>query len=618
MKSFLLPQINRNHDFFISPKKRYTGSQRRSRLYALFFTFSLTIAALTASAGCTFPANAKNAVSSPIESAATFDSFLDEFFRSEVTGNTINLHFTLSDPESYGITESPITLGNISQEAISDSFAKTENILSLLKKYDYEDLSVKQQLTYDILSDYLHTQLRTADLSLYEEILKPSTGIQAQLPVLYEEYKFYTKDDVENYLALIALTGDYFEQLVDFEQKKAAAGLFMSDFACDNIISQCEDFIANTEEHYLIVTFNNKVEQLADLSAEEREAYKSKNETLVKENVLPAYRTLATALTGLLGKGINNKGLCYFDAGKEYYEYLVYYNTGCSLKLPDIQAMIDAKRASDLNASAALVAANSGLWEKCSKVSLTTRDSVATLNILQDEMLRQFPSAPDTSFTVSYIDQCMEDYMAPAFYITAPIDNYENNSIFINAATDTTTMRYFTTLAHEGFPGHLYQTVMSYEAGLSPARSILNFPGYVEGWATYVEMLSYQYAGLEENVASLLSMNQSALLSLYASTDLGIHYDGWSFDDTVAFWSGYGISDEASLRHVYELIVAEPAHYLKYYVGYLEFLNLQETAKEAYGSNYSDVAFHQALLDIGPAPFTIVEKYLDEYYKNQT
>lgn len=287
MKSFLLPRINRNHDFSTPPKKRFTGSQRRSRLYALFFTFSLTIAALTASAGCTFPANAKNAVSSPIESAATFDSFLDEFFRSEVTGNTINLHFTLSDPESYGITESPITLGNISQEAISDSFAKTENILSLLEKYDYEDLSVKQQLTYDILSDYLHTQLRTADLSLYEEILKPSTGIQAQLPVLYEEYKFYTKDDVGNYLALIALTGDYFEQIIDFEQKKADAGLFMSDFTCDNIISQCENFIANTEDHYLIVTFNNKVEQLADLSAEEREAYKSKNETLVKENVLP-------------------------------------------------------------------------------------------------------------------------------------------------------------------------------------------------------------------------------------------------------------------------------------------------------------------------------------------
>lgn len=595
--------------------KSFVSNPRRPRLRSLFLTFSLIATVSTVSAGCTFPGRSGNTAAAPTESAANFDSFLDDFFRSEVTGNTINLHFTLSSPENYGITNAPITLGNISQESISESFVQTENTLSLLKKYDYEKLSKDQQLTYDILSDYLHTQLKTTDLSLYEEILKPSTGIQAQLPVLYEEYKFYNKADLENYLALIALTGDYFAQIIDFEQKKADAGLFMSDFACDNIISQCEAFMANTEEHYLILTFNNKVDQIAELSAKERDAYKAKNAALVKENILPAYRTLANALTGLLGKGTNNKGLCYFDQGKEYYEYLVYYNTGCSLDIADIQTMIDDKRTTDLANSAALVAADSGLWEKCNNVSLTERDSVTTLNVLQNEMLRQFPAAPATSFTVNYIDECMEDYMAPAFYITAPIDNYANNSIFINAATDTSTMRYFTTLAHEGFPGHLYQTVMSYEAGLSPARSILNFPGYVEGWATYVEMLSYQYAGLEENVASLLSMNQSALLSLYASTDLGIHYDGWSFDDTVAFWSGYGISDEDSLRDVYELIVEEPAHYLKYYVGYLEFLDLKETAKETYGSNYNDIAFHQALLDIGPAPFDIVEKYLEEYYR---
>ena len=596
------------------PGISFARGSRCPRLCSLFLAFTLTVTASTVSTGCAFPNKSGNTIAAPTESATSFDSFLDDFFRSEVTGNTINLHFTLSDPGNYGITEAPITLGNISQEAISESFAKTENTLALLEKYDYEGLSKEQQLTYDVLSDYLHTQLRTTDLSLYEEILKPSTGIQAQLPVLYEEYKFNNKADVDNYLALIALTGDYFAQIIDFEQKKADAGLFMSDFACDNIISQCEDFIANTEEHYLILTFNNKVDQVADLSVEERDAYKEKNQTLIKETVLPAYRTLATALTGLLGKGTNNKGLSYFEKGKEYYEYLVYYNTGCSLEIPDIQAMVEAQRTADLKNSAALVAANSGLWEKCSNVSLTERDSVATLNVLQNEMLRQFPAAPDTSFTVNYIDECMEKYMAPAFYITAPIDNYANNSIFINAATDTTTMRYFTTLAHEGFPGHLYQTVMSYEAGLSPARSILNFPGYVEGWATYVEMLSYQYAGLDENVASLLSMNQSALLSLYASTDLGIHYDGWSFDDTVAFWAGYGITDEDSLRDVYELIVEEPAHYLKYYVGYLEFLNLKKTAQETYGSSYSDVAFHQALLDIGPAPFDIVEKYLGEYY----
>ena len=548
------------------------------------------------------------------EAAISFDEFSEHFFRTEISSNTINLHFTLSDPEDYGITDPPISLGSLTQEAADESRASLENALAVLKTFDYDSLSAREKLDYEILTDYLQMTSDSSEFMLYDEILRPSTGIQAQLPVLYEEYRFYEKQDIEDYLALISLTGDYFDQIIEFERQKASAGLFMPDFACDTIISQCEAFTQNRKEHYLITTFNHKLSQMTELSDAERQTYQAKNETLVKETILPAYEKLASALAELLGSATNNAGLCHLPNGAAYYEYLVRHNTGSDKSVREIQRMVEEQCSKDLSAAGVLMLQHPGLEEKCANVRLEGMDSVATLHVLQEEMLTQFPAAPDTEFTVSYIDECMEDYMAPAFYITAPIDNYQKNSIFINGSTDASTMRHFTTLAHEGFPGHLYQTVMSYEAGLSPVRSILNYPGYVEGWATYVEMLSYHYAGLETPVADLLSFNQSALLSLYAATDLGIHYDGWSFSDVLDFWADYGITDQNSLRNVYELIVEEPAHYLKYYVGYLEFLELKEEAKKRYEDAYSDLAFHRAVLAIGPAPFAIVEKYLDAYY----
>jgi uncharacterized protein (DUF885 family) len=546
--------------------------------------------------------------------SASFDEFTNALFLSEITDNTINLHFTLSNPEAYDIQDCPITLGEFSDESIQESFAALENIRSALSDFRYDSLTTDQKLTWDILMDYTETELSACDYVLYDEPLRPSTGIQSQLPVLFEEYRFYDREDVEDYLKLIALTGDYFQQIIAFEKEKADAGLFMSDFACDTIISQCETFTANEEEHYLTVTFNHKVDALSDLSQQEKEDFKAQNETLVTECILPAYDYLADELTLLLGSGKNNGGLSHFDQGSEYYEYLLYYDTGCSLSVPEIQQLIDDKRTSDLTAAARLTASDASLWQSCMDVSLPANDAVTTLNYLQEQMLADFPAAPETEFTVSYIDECMEDYMAPAFYITAPIDDYENNSIFINASTDASTVNFFTTLAHEGFPGHLYQTVMSYESGIAPVRSVLNYPGYVEGWATYVEMMSYQYAELDSDVAELLYLNQSALLSLYASTDIGIHYDGWSYEDTIAFWEEYGIVDEQAIREVYELIVEEPTHYLKYYVGYLNFLELKETAKETYGNAFDEIAFHQAILSIGPAPFAIIEKYLPAYY----
>ena len=196
-----------------------------------------------------------------------------------------------------------------------------------------------------------------------------------------------------------------------------------------------------------------------------------------------------------------------------------------------------------------------------------------------------------------------------------PIDDYSRNSIHISADYDTTSIDYFTTLAHEGFPGHLYQTVMSYESGLPPARHLANCGGYTEGWATYVEMLAYQYADIDPAVATVMQKDQSALLSLYASTDLGIHYDGWTLDDTVEFWSGYGIEDVTVIEKIYQYIVGEPANYLQYYVGYLGFLELKEIAIEKYGSDFDEVTFHRALLEIGPAPFDIIEEYFDTFYK---
>lgn len=546
---------------------------------------------------------------------AAFDEFLLQLFRSEITQNTINLHFSLSSPASYGITDIPISLGGISGQAAEQNRAALENTVAALKRFDPKKLSKTQKLTYDILSDYLSIEQKGTDFSLYNEYLNPSSGIQAQLPVLYEEYRFYNEDDIKTYLKLLPLTGSYFEQIIDFEKEKSSAGLFMSDAVCKEVIEQCSRFADDGDDHYLILTFNKKVDDFKDLSDEQKTAYKKQNEKIVKEMIFPAYTSLASSLSSLLGSGKNEKGLCYLKRGRDYYKYLVYENTGCADSIADIETMIGQKRLSDLSEAAALTASNPDLWTDAQKLSLSSADPTSVLELLKERMQSDFPKAPDVSYSVSYIEECMEDYLAPAYYITAPIDDYNANSIYINAKTDATTMRYFTTLAHEGFPGHLYQTIMSYQSGLPAIRSILNYPGYVEGWATYVEMMSYHYAGLPDDTATLLALNQSALLSLYASTDIGIHHDGWSLSDTIKFWNDYGINDPDTIAEIYRYIISEPANYLRYYVGYLQFLELKDYAKEIFGSDYNEISFHQAVLSIGPAPFRIVKDYLKDFYQ---
>ncbi len=235
------------------------------------------------------------------------------------------------------------------------------------------------------------------------------------------------------------------------------------------------------------------------------------------------------------------------------------------------------------------------------------------LDLLEDAIRTDFPSVDGCDYTVKNVDVSMEEYLSPAFHLTSPLDDYTQNSIYINNGNGYEGIRLFTTLAHEGYPGHLYQNAYFCSTSPSPIRTLLGPSGYFEGWATYVELLSCRYAGLSDETAEVLALEQSAILSLYATADLGIHADGWTFSDTMDFFSEYGFSDEDTIREIFELVVSEPAHYLKYYIGYLEFTDLKEYAKEIGSTSYSDLSFHRAILTMGPAPFSILEKYLPDY-----
>ena len=466
------------------------------------------------------------------------------------------------------------------------------------------------------MMDYARKELSATGFGLYDEILRPSTGIQSQLPVLLAEYTFYDAKDIEDYLKLISITPDFFHQIMEFEQKKAEQGLFMADFAVDDIVQQCRNFIEDPENNYLLSTFDSRIAEMTDLLTSEQAAlYIAQNRKLVLEQLIPAYRALAEGMEALKGMGKNSGGLCGLPKGREYYRYLVADVTGSELSVEEMQKQTEMQRTQDMEDMRTLAANNPDIGEKCANYQLPTEDAELILEELQTKMQNDFPSPPEVEYTVKSVHPSLEEYTAPAFYLTPPIDDISQNCIYINQSKGDEKLKLYTTLAHEGFPGHLYQNVMERSSSLAPIRSLFGSSGYAEGWATYVEMQSFYYSDVDKEVAAYLQKNQSALLSLYATADMGIHCDGWTLRDTVDFFQKYHITDKQVIQEIYQLIVEEPAHYLKYYIGYLEFLNLKEYAMKKYGEDYTNYRFHQSLMKMGPAPFSILRKYLPVFWE---
>ena len=571
----------------------------------IFFSFILVL--LFFCTGCQ--------TSSLSKTPEEFDTFTHNLFVKEVQSDSITLNYTLANPKQYGITQSAITFGQFSTEELELSYAEIENYLASLKQFSYKDLTKEQQLTYDILKQYLELELSSSDYMLYREALGPNTGLQAQLPVLLSEYHFYEKTDIETYLKLLEDLPRYFQQIGTFEVQKSNAGLFMSDTTANSIIEQCKNFIADKETNVLIEIFNDRIQTLDFLSSEEITDYKNQNTKLVMEYVIPAYEGLMEQIEALKGTGTNEGGLCNFPNGKEYYEYLIASTTGSSRSMRKIDEMLTEAINNGLNTMIEIANKDLSIFEKADQVVYPLTDPTEIIEYLKVAIQENYPSLEDVNYNIKYVHKSLEKDLSPAFYLTPPLDDCLENSIYINNYSAYNKDNIFPTLAHEGYPGHLFQNVYFNQTSPTPIRTLFAFGGYSEGWATYAEMDSYSMMNLDSNITSILMNNQISTLCMYAQIDLGIHYFGWTKEETARYLDSYGLPSVDIVDEIYQTMVAEPGNYMKYALGYLEILKLREQAQKQLKTAFSLKEWNTFFLDIGPAPFEIIENYMNDWIK---
>jgi len=370
------------------------------------------------------------------------------------------------------------------------------------------------------------------------------------------------------------------------------------------------------ESNYLISTFVDRLKLLDELTVQEKSDYIQENARCLEEYVIPAYQKLIFEMNRLKGSGKNEKGLCYYPEGKQYYEYVVAKETGSARTIEELQDLTKRQILEDLEVMEEVLgieAASSNIFqdeEKDMDQMSPVSDAFSMLADLEEMIEGKFPALPETQTQVKLVPDAMEPHLSPAFYMIPELDNISENVIYLNEGYERDELSMFTTLAHEGFPGHLYQTVYYASLEPDPIRMVMNFGGYVEGWATYAEMCSYYLTEFPKDQAAFLQKNASIILGLYALADMGIHYDGWSREELCQFLWSYGIADASTADQIYDLIIGDPGNYLKYYIGYVEFLELKKAYAREAGDTFSQIEFHKRVLDVGPAPFDVVEKYM--------
>ena len=583
---------------------------RSHRFYRVILSLFVLLCIITSLTGCRLKKNAYYV-------QENFDDYMNELFLQEVQVDSLSLNYSLAKPEKYGIDTSNATLGEYSLSQMKQDVTTAENRLSRLSDFDYSLLTDNQQLTYDIVREYLRTTLALGAFGYYNECLGPTTGIQAQLPILLAEYSFYDKEDIEKYLQLLPSVSNYFQSICEFEKEKSKQGLFMKDAVAKSIILQCEAFIADPTKNFLITYFNEKLDGFDHLSKEEKATYQAENAEAILTYVIPAYQLLINTLQELLGTGTNHQGLAYYPEGRDYYACLTRYKTGSEKSMEELIELLDTALQDGLVDITSLTLSDPKLMDKyLAFTSFPLTDPKEILADLKKDIRSDFPATAKVNCDINYIPASLSDYLSPAMYLIPPIDYYEDNDIYINGKDKKTLATIYTTLAHEGYPGHLYQCVYFRSKNPAPIRNLMDFTGYEEGWATYVEFDSYRFAGIDSSLAEFLRLNNSVILCMYARSDMGIHYEGWSQKTAIRYLNQY-IADTKTSISIYNTLLEEPAIYLPYAIGYLEITELREKAEKTMGSAFRAKDFHQFILDTGPAQFDILENRMDLWLTTQ-
>lgn len=597
-----------------------------------------------------------------IHADAAFERFTENFFLGEIQANPIHFHYSIDNPDAYQIDESQLKMPVYQAGTAADDVYALSVLSEQLDKYRPASLSDSNRYLLKLLDSYIDAVKLTAAYPYFSEPLSPSSGAPSELPILLAEYRFDDAQDVELYLSILEQIPDYFEGLIIFEKEKAAAGLFMSDATADKVIRQCYALMnpQQLEEgtHFLEITFAERLQNLVAqraITEEESLSYQSQNNRLLTTVVAPAYDRLSDELTLLKGNGTDTCGLAHREGGKQYYEALLRLRTGSTRSVSEIRQMLYENLATNYEALGRLLENNESLRDSFTTdpAFLPEMKPEEILAYLADSIKHKYPSIAsvtgDSSIecTVKYVDDSLEAYTAPAFYMTPPIDNVLNNTIYINAMDTSDDLSLFTTLAHEGYPGHLYQTVYCQnfwaKSGITPLRSVLYYGGYIEGWAMYTELSSYEDAirlAKEEHPEAgdyylACRLDRQIQLALYSLLDISIHYDGASLQEVSEIFASLGSADAPTIAAIYSYIAEEPCNYPKYYVGYLEIMELKKQAAVLWYNNhqtdntcsapasqnasylnaiYEDPGFlyyfHSFLLNNGPADFGTLSELL--------
>ena len=521
--------------------------------------------------------------STPDKPNKEFTSFCDQIFIETMESDYTTMHQMLENPEDFHIDLSKVevSLGDF----ITDNDKEIKENLNTLHSFDYDSLDHTQKSIYlELEKEWnLELNLNKEEILYNTNVLSSMNGIHEQLITFFSEYTLRNEQDVKDLIVLIKDVPRYFDEMIAYIKKQADMDLLMYD--TKSVLNSIQEIVDSREDSSVTSHLMNEIDSL---SIDSKEDYKSKVEQVLQNDFFPSYQRLLDTLIQYEDQVIPMTGLYYIKNGKEYYKYIVEQATGTTKSIETIQKELE--NALDETLKDYLKLSD---YETSLTTSFTTVEEI--LSFLNENYKKDFPEVGQMNYEIKALDDDQSTDGVVAYFIIPAIDNSSPYQIRYNKrdyGKDIEDIEMYTTLAHEGIMGHMYQAQYNLENLDTSIQYLFNSSGLSEGYATYAQLYALKYLDKDTKACKLeneLNFYLTALL------DLSIHYDGLTLEELNEQYN-------MDISSFYNQIAENPGVFLSYYYGYLQVKQLKDSFKG------SDLQFHTQLLQYGNVYFDVLSK----------
>ena len=501
-----------------------------------------------------------------------------------------------------------------------------------------EGLTGQDRLSYDIFT--LNRESELEDLQFPQRLLPVNQFYNvansfAQLGSGTGAQPFATVKDYDDWLRRAARIPVVFEQAVANMREGMQAGIVEPRVLMEKVLPQLD---ANANDDVEKSIFWGPVTRMPqEFSAADRERLTTAFRNLIATQLTPAYRKLRTFIAEeYLPKSRDTFGRGALPNGAAWYAHNVRDNTMRSLApaqvhqvgLDEVARIQDGMRQvakelgyrkpvkslAELHAFFEWMKARDDMYFK-SREELLDAYKAFGANVAP-ALPKYFNLRPKTDYEVRLVEPFREASASAGQYQGPSLDGTRAGIFYVNAFDLKARPRWaLASLSlHEAAPGHHFQISLQRElADLPMFRRFSRDTAYIEGWGLYAEYLGYEMGIYKDPVARFGALDAELWRAIRLVTDTGIHYKGWTRQQTIDYMMANSPSEMTRAVSEAERFSAIPGQALAYKIGQLKIVELRKRAEKALGPKFKAAEFHDEVLKDGAVPLEVLEAKIDRW-----